>query len=56
MKRDDDDDKVIWRRPTRRSFVAMLGAAAAALAIRTERKQPDRAPQRDSKPLWIGHV
>ena len=35
-----------WRPPTRRAFVGMLAAAAAALAIRT--KQDDRR-------LWIGH-
>jgi len=51
-----------WRAPTRRAFVAMLGAAAAALAA------PDRArlllgpaasaddpPHRPTKTLWIGH-
>jgi hypothetical protein len=59
MKRSTDDtgdDKKVWRPPTRRAFVAMLGAAAAALALR------DQAPKAD--PLrttskgtmrWIGH-
>jgi hypothetical protein len=36
-----------WRPPTRRNFVAMLAAAAAALAIRTK-----PAPK---KTIWIGH-
>jgi hypothetical protein len=40
-----------WRPPTRRAFVGMLAAAAAALAIR------DRGAEgRDNtRPLWIGH-
>ena len=37
-----------WRPLTRRAFVGMLAAAAAALAVRT--KPEDRPP-----PLWIGH-
>lgn len=37
--------------PTRRLFMAMLGAAAAALAIR-EQVKPDRDPR---LPRWIGH-
>jgi hypothetical protein len=36
-----------WRPPTRRAFVGMLAAAAAALAIRSQRD--------DAPPLWIGH-
>jgi hypothetical protein len=36
-----------WRPPTRRAFVGMLAAAAAALAIREKRD--------DAPPLWIGH-
>jgi hypothetical protein len=40
----------VWRPPTRRAFVAMLGAAAAALALR------DRAKPEAPKPaIWIGH-
>jgi hypothetical protein len=46
-----------FRPPTRRAFVAMLGAAAAAVALR------DRISGRDvirnpvtGKPIWIGHV
>ena len=38
-----------WRPPTRRAFVGMLAAAAAALAVRT-RQENDRPPV-----LWIGH-
>lgn len=50
-----------WRTPTRRAFVAMLGAAAAALAVRS----PGLVPELDggepgerrhrSKTIWIGH-
>jgi hypothetical protein len=36
-----------WRPPTRRAFVQMIGAAAAALAIRDRSEKP--------KPIWIGH-
>jgi hypothetical protein len=47
-----------WRPPTRRAFVAMLGAAAAALAVQApaldggERAERRR---RGSKTIWIGH-
>ncbi len=52
VKSDDGPEKdPVWRAPTRRAFVAMIGAAAAALALRAER----RTPERSSKPLWIGH-
>ena len=38
-----------WPPPTRRAFVAMLAAAAAALAVRTK-AEPDKPV-----PRWIGH-
>jgi hypothetical protein len=38
-----------WRPPTRRTFVAMLAAAAAALAVRTKAAEPKPLP------TWIGH-
>jgi hypothetical protein len=53
-----------WRLPTRRAFVAMLGAAAAALAVRSpaqlapdrERLADDRPrPSRSGTTRWIGH-
>jgi hypothetical protein len=54
-----------WRPPTRRAFVAMLGAAAAALAARTTPELViDGAPAADEdRPRrtwtgttrWIGH-
>ncbi len=62
MKRDTDDKTArgeterVWRRPTRRAFVAMLGAAAAAIALREKRKQAD--PPRSTwtgTTRWIGH-
>ena len=45
-----------WRPPTRRAFVAMLGAAAAALALR-ENAPSSRAPRstRTGTTRWIGH-
>jgi hypothetical protein len=41
----------IWKRPTRRTFMALLSAAAAALAIKT-----DRQPDKPVLPKWIGHA
>ena len=42
-----------WRPPTRRAFVAMLGAAAAALALGDQRPKVD--PPRPAGTRWIGH-
>lgn len=58
-----------WRPPTRRAFVAMLGAAATALAVRTptglvaelgaddgdEGTGRRRRRTGASKTIWIGH-
>ena len=58
-----------WRPPTRRAFVAMLGAAAAALAVRSptglvaeldagegdEGNARRRRRTGGSKTIWIGH-
>lgn len=52
-----------WRTPTRRAFVAMLGSAAAALAVRGGGLVPEvagdepaeRSRRRVSKTVWIGH-
>ncbi len=55
MKR-TDETKQTWRPPTRRAFVAMLGAAAA-LALR-EKKAPPGDPPRSpwaGTTRWIGH-
>lgn len=43
-----------WSPPTRRSFLAMIGAAAAAMAIRTEAAAAPR-PIAPTRPRWIGH-
>jgi hypothetical protein len=47
-----------WRPPTRRAFVAMISAAAAALAVR-ETTKPEDPPRQTSNgqriPRWIGH-
>ncbi len=49
--------KATWSPPTRRSFMAMIGAAAAAVAIRTRVADEAEALRTDvqSKPRWIGH-
>jgi hypothetical protein len=50
------DEKRIWRAPTRRAFVAMLGAAAASLALRdTTRKADPLRVTPTGKTRWIGH-
>ena len=53
----NDDKKPVWRPPTRRAFVAMLGAAAAALALR-DKGPPAGDPPRSTwsgTTRWIGH-
>lgn len=57
MKR-DDKPSTTWRAPTRRAFIAMIGAAAAALALKQKTRRPDGDPPRSArahKTLWIGH-
>ena len=58
MSKGDDDTKAsTWRPPTRRAFVAMLGAAAAAVTLRST-QQPETDPPRATRPgttRWIGH-
>jgi len=53
----DAADAARFRPPSRRTFVAMLGAAAAAVMLR------DRVSGREvirhpatGKPIWIGHA
>lgn len=69
MTRDRNQAKPPWRPPTRRAFVAMIGAAAAALAVRertpgapaelaelAELADDDRPPSPwTGTPRWIGH-
>lgn len=46
----------VWRRPTRRAFVAMLGAAAAAFALEGKRRDVDPVEADRPKGMrWIGH-
>ena len=53
MKKPADEPAQTWRPPTRRAFVAMLGAAAA-FAIRGERATAE--PVTPPGPTrWIGH-
>jgi hypothetical protein len=53
-----------WRPPTRRAFFGMLGAAAAALAVREparlaldprEGGDRDRPRRKASQTRWVGH-
>ncbi len=49
------DKRSPWRLPTRRAFVAMLGAATAAVALHEERTaDPPRSTWTGST-RWIGH-
>jgi hypothetical protein len=60
---DGSGERSPWRPPTRRVFFAMLGAAAAALAVRdpnvlpakdgAERDRPRRSSTRKTR--WVGH-
>lgn len=55
-----DAKKQVWKAPTRRAFVAMLGFGAAALAaVNVERKVArKRVAEASTPPLptrWIGH-
>jgi hypothetical protein len=56
-KKRDEEQTTTWRPPTRRAFVAMVGAAAAALGIREKRRLAGDPPRsaRTVKTLWIGH-
>jgi len=53
----DPPAKGTWSPPTRRSFMAMIGAAAAGLAIRTRAADESVALRttKPTKPRWIGH-
>lgn len=44
-----------WSPPTRRSFLAMIGAAAAGLAIRGGTAETAPRVTAPTKPRWIGH-
>ena len=50
-----DKPRPVWQPPTRRMFVAMLGAAAAAFALKDDK--PTSAVERitGGKTRWIGH-
>lgn len=50
MSKRDDDARVPWRKPTRRAFVGMLAAAAAAVLAPAKVEPPVAPPTR-----WIGH-
>lgn len=56
MSEHDRDDKKVWRPPTRRAFVAMIGAAAAALAVRERQGPAEPESGTSGRPIrWIGH-
>jgi len=56
-REDAPDRPATWRPPTRRVFVAMLGAAAAALALREQMPVETERPRSTwaGKTRWIGH-
>ena len=51
--------KPVWQPPTRRMFVAMLGAAAAAFALKDEtplaKSQSTVERVTGGKTRWVGH-
>jgi hypothetical protein len=49
------DEPRAWRPPTRRAFVAMISAAAAALAIGKREEAIAEAEPPRTRPRWIGH-
>ncbi|NVB84982.1 MAG: hypothetical protein HOV81_41830 [Kofleriaceae bacterium] len=54
----DEKSKMPWRPPTRRAFVTMLGAAAAALALREKKLRAPAGVSGATEPkktIWIGH-
>jgi uncharacterized membrane protein YccC len=57
MSKHDDEERqpATWRRPTRRVFVTLLGAAAAAVVL--PKVAPTNSPRITSlgKTRWIGH-
>ena len=56
VKPNNERQKTPWRAPTRRAFVAMLGAAAAALAVRDHVRDPgDPRSTWQGTTRWVGH-
>ncbi|CAN5860832.1 hypothetical protein BH11MYX3_BH11MYX3_05380 [soil metagenome] len=49
------DEATAWRPPTRRTFVAMISAAAAGLAIGKREQAIAAAEPPPTRPRWIGH-
>lgn len=47
VSEDKQTKKATWRPPTRRAFVQLISAAAAALVIRDRSEKPPA--------IWIGH-
>ena len=54
----DDAAEARLRPPSRRTFVAMLGAAAASVALRDRSSGEEDVIRNPAtgKPIWIGHV
>jgi hypothetical protein len=50
-------NKKVWTAPTRRTFMAMLGLGAAALAVVKVKPSEPENPAAPAAPatLWIGH-
>jgi len=51
----DDKKTAVWQPPTRRMFVAMLGAAAAAFALKDEKPLSTVERVTGGKTRWVGH-
>ncbi|HET9993259.1 MAG TPA: hypothetical protein VFQ65_32205 [Kofleriaceae bacterium] len=50
------DTKPVWKPPTRRAFVAMLGLGAAVLAtVKVGTRAVETAPAPALPTRWIGH-
>jgi hypothetical protein len=62
MTRTRRDEHALWRPPTRRTFIAMIGAGIAALAVRSrwpgggdDREADDPPRTWAGTTRWIGH-
>lgn len=47
--------KAVWKRPTRRTFLALLGVATAAVVVKLPDKPAAKKQTASKLPRWIGH-
>lgn len=49
--------KAVWKRPTRRTFLGLLGVAAAAAVVKLPTAAAAKKPAKVAAklPRWIGH-